>query len=230
MCLFTAILILAVMIYPAPEPAHLGRSLSFWVEQYRVEVQSNELGDERDRKVAEAQEAIGAIGAKGLPFLVYWAKYEPLLPGSRFGSWLPLRFSHAIDRAFLSQDKLNRAEAAMQTLQMLGTNAAPAIQGLAFIIKNTKRKSKERRVEYALSWLGPEALPIMLNLWSNATSVDKSFLSVLISSHMIPTINTRDQLPLLLPMLQTHNEPLRSATYTAVSRIAPDLLTNTPAQ
>lgn len=47
---------------------------------------------------------------------------------------------------------------------------------------------------------------------------------------MIPTINARDQLPLLVPMLQTHDGPLRCATYKAISGIAPDLLTNTPAQ
>jgi hypothetical protein len=164
--------------------------------------------------------------------------------GTRFLPWAPLSLRYKVDRTFFSQERANRVEAAFQALALLGTNAAPTIPALAALATKTKNSNnyKARRAAFTISRLGPEGLPALLNLWSNCIPGDKTFLTAVIDSQLFPDIrswpytsifpdnHTKDQLPILLYVMQVQGEPYRSAASNAVWSLAPELLTNTPAQ
>jgi hypothetical protein len=230
--LLAAAAILAALRYtPPPEPTYHGKGLSFWIEEHRVQSMLISQNDKQaTRRTAEARQAIWAIGMNALPHLIAWIRYQPPQWGTRFLPWTPLRLRHNVDRILFSQERANREQAAMQALEVIGTNAVPAIPELARIVRDTKHRAKAHEAALTLNLLGPEAVPALLYAWSNAIPADQAYLSAVIASGLAHNINSRDQLLCLIPILQTHSEPLRSAAYEVVSRIAPDLLTNAPAK
>jgi hypothetical protein len=256
LALSAAILVLlAARIIVSTEPKYRGQALSYWIEQHR---RFNVLGESplvfhravnlnvyQHPGLYEAKAAIRAIGTPALPYLIEWIRYEPPKLGSRFLPWAPLSLRYKVDRTFFSQKRANRAEAALQALVVLGTNAAPAIPALAALATKDKNSNnyKARRAAITMSRLGPEALPAMLNLWSNCIPGDKAFLSALMDSQLFPepllgwqpfdqydAMHSKDQLPVLLYIMQVHGEPFRSAASNAVWCLAPELLTNSLAK
>jgi hypothetical protein len=169
-------------------------------------------------------------------------RYEP--PGTHFIPWAPFQLKHKVDRAFYSEQRATRAEAAFQALDVLGSNAASAIPALAQLVAKTRvsNTSKARQAAKTMSYLGPEAVPPMLTVWSNCIPGDKRFLSIVIATQLFPDILTwpppynfhdfasKDQLPVLLYTMQVLGEPFRSAASNAVWRIAPESLANSPAK
>jgi hypothetical protein len=246
------LVLLAARIIVSTEPKYRGQPLSYWIEQNRrfnvlplVFHRALDLNVSQHPGVNEARAAIRAIGTPALPHLIEWMCYEPPKLGSRFLPWAPLSLRYKVDRAFFSQERVNRAEAALQALAVLGTNAAPAIPALAALATKNKNSNnyKARRAAITMSELGPEALPAMLNLWSNCIPGDKAFLSAVMDSQLFPesllgwppfdqydAMHSKDQLPVLLYIMQVHGEPFRSAASNAVWCLDPGLLTNTPAQ
>jgi hypothetical protein len=215
----------------SPEPTYQGKKLSFWIEENRIQSMLISQNDElAPRRTAEARAAILAIGTNGLPHLIAWMQYQPPSWGSRFMAWAPLRLQSKVDFALLSQSRAARVEGALRAFEVLGTNAASAIPALARLVEDTQHMDRARLTALTLNRLGPEALPAMFHAWSNATPVDKPYLSAVIGSGLAQNFHSREQLPLLLPILRTHYEPLRSEAYKAVSRVAPEILTNSPAQ
>jgi hypothetical protein len=243
---------LAARIFVSTEPNYRDQPLSYWIEEHRrlnvfgdvILPLQQEPDDSYQPGLREARAAIRTIGTPALPYLLEWMRYEPPDLGSRFLPWAPISLRYKVDRAFFSQERANRANAAMKALPLLGTNAAPAIPALAAMATKTKTSNnyKARRAALIMSKLGPEALPAMLNLWSNCLAVDKAFLLAVIDSHVFPDIrswpytsifpdnHTKDQLPILLYIMQVQGEPYRSAASNAVWSLAPHLLTNTPVQ
>jgi hypothetical protein len=245
---------LAARIFISSEPNYRGQPLSYWIEEHRRLNVFGELilpshiarepDDSQQPGLREARAAIRAIGTPALPYLLQWMRYEPPKLGSRFLPWAPVSLRFKVDRTFFSQERANRAEAAMQALAVLGTNAAPAIPALAALATKTKTSNnyKARRAAVTMSKLGPEALPAMLNLWSNCIPADKAFLTAVIDSQLFPDIrswpyisifpdnHTKDQLPILFYVMQVQGEPYRSAASNAIWWLAPGLLTNTPAK
>jgi len=118
----------------------------------------------------------------------------------------------------------------MKAFALLSTNASPAIPSLAAIADDTNRISKANRAAVILSYLGTEALPPLLQAMSIRPSVDRGFIADEIATHLIPTIDSRRALPLLLNIVNTEGDPLKSAASNAVWRIAPDLRTTPPVQ
>jgi hypothetical protein len=202
------------------EPTYQGKKLSFWIEENRIQSMLISQNDElAPRRTAEARAAILAIGTNGLPHLIAWMQYQPPSWGSRFMAWAPLRLQSKVDFALLSQTRAARVEGALRAFEVLGTNAASAIPALARLVEDTQHMGRARLTALTLNRLGPEATP-----------VDKPYLSAVIGSGLAQNFHSREQLPLLLPILRTHYEPLRSEAYKAVSRVAPEILTNSPAQ
>jgi hypothetical protein len=250
-----SLVLLVARIIVSTEPKHRGQSLSYWIEQHR---RFNVFGESplafrravnlnvsQHPGLKEARAAIRAIGTPALAYLIEWMRYEPPNLGSRFLPWAPLSLRNKVDHAFFSQKRVNRAEAALQALVVLGTNAAPAIPALAALARKDKNSNnyKARRAAITMSKLGPEALPAMLNLWSNCIPGDKAFLSALMDSQLFPqpllgwppfdqydAMHSKNQLPALLYIMHVHDEPFRSAASNAVWCLDPELLTNTPAQ
>lgn len=234
------------------EPKYLGQPLFYWIMEHRrlnvfgdvILPLQHEPDDSRLPELREARAAIRTIGTPALPYLLQWMRYEAPNPGSRFLPWVPLSLRYKVDRTFFSQERANRADAAMKALAVLGTNAAPAIPALIALATKTKTSNhyQARRSALIMSKLGPEAFPAMLNLWSNCIPVDKPYLAAVIDSQLFPDIRsrphisifpdnpTKDQLPILLYVMQVQGEPYRSTASNAVWCLAPDLLTNTAAK
>jgi hypothetical protein len=202
------------------EPSYHGRLLSAWVNQYG--------GNYRPPVGTDpAATAIRAIGTNGLPYLTAWAVDEPTLFGRHHLSWAPKPIIDMVDH--LARRRVYRAEASRHAIEMLGTNAAAAIPELARLMMNTRDQAIRFRTALTINHLGPQALPAMLLMLSNAPATEKPLLSSIIGSGLPQNVYSRDQVPLLFPILQMPDDYLRSAASNAVWRVAPDLLTSAPA-
>lgn len=220
------------------EPTYKGHPLSFWIEEYRVENQLSQNDELAPRRTAEARTAILAIGPEGLPFLVKWMRYRPRLWGTRFLTWAPYRFRNKVDLAMFAQARANRGEAAMEALEELGTNAAPAIPELAALAMRANGNNKDYFTRYiamraarAMSSLGPEALPAMLNLLSKVPKTERVFIST-VMARSLHGLEGRENLPWLLQAMRTPYGWLNSLhlTPSAVSppNSSPTLPPNNP--
>src|SRR5439155_22050991 len=79
---------LVALVVPSDEPSYGGRTLSDWVEMAYWPPLTNRLAVSAgfipmrlsyvSGMPSEAEEAIRDMGAKGLPYLVRWIRYEPL--------------------------------------------------------------------------------------------------------------------------------------------------------
>jgi len=127
---------------PASEPVYNGKPLSEWAEM----TEDESIGGGPSPDALKAVDAVRAIGvAKALPFLVRWIQppiRNSILPGG-----------------------------AVQCFRIFGPEAKAAIPELAEILnrpaKTLDESSAQQEAAEALSYLGPEAVPVLLNAATN---------------------------------------------------------------
>jgi hypothetical protein len=218
---------IATFVYKPAEPAYDGKPLSYWLHKYGVNtpIDSDLPEFKAERDVAEA--AIRSIGTNAVPHLIAMAKCDP--PSWR--STLVMRLPGWAKR-FVGEWGLLQADPAGDAsigFEILGTNAQAAIPEMVKLMADKTLPVRARRATVALCYLGPGALPFMTAEMSNSPPSDRWWCASLMSTYLLPTMNSRDQLPFLLNALRNEPEPLQSAASNAVWRIAPELLTNNPA-
>jgi hypothetical protein len=167
---------LALMAAHTTEPKYKGQPLSYWIElnlcldrngDGKVPGASPDAIERNQRDLKEARAAITTIGTNGLPYLTRWIRYGPPLPGTRFIPRAPRPFRFKLYR--FNQERADRAQAAMQALPVLGTNAGPAIPELVRLAMKTNILDRQLawRAERTLTKLGTQAFPALMNVWSN---------------------------------------------------------------
>ncbi|HLH54366.1 MAG TPA: hypothetical protein VKY92_12200 [Verrucomicrobiae bacterium] len=84
----------------------------------------------------------------------------------------------------------------------------------------------------ALGRLGNQALPPLLNAWSNSVDQnDRWRIQYAVVINLKPDVRDTNLVPLLLATInQSRQQSVRTAASNALFQIAPNLLTNTPPQ
>src|SRR5215469_11122272 len=131
--------VLAVLAYTGTksrEPEYGGHSLSYWIDLNQHLDRGFQVFGEQVREINEAHAAITTIGTNGgLPYLTRWIRYRTPLWETNFTRRAPLGFRRKVNR--FNQERADRAQASMQALMVLGTNAVSAIPELAALAMKT---------------------------------------------------------------------------------------------
>jgi hypothetical protein len=150
------ILGVSVVIAADQEPSYNGRPLSQWLGDMRLSAPT--FGHE------PYQEAIRAMGTNALPTLLKWISYEPSPSeqSSQTGETVPPW------RPNYNLNPEQRAQRSQYAFSSLGAVARPAIPELTRLARASPDPQRAERCATALAFIGPEAIPSLLSLATNA--------------------------------------------------------------
>lgn len=134
----------------SPEPTWNGRRLSSWLNDLRPYAQQS--GTNPD----QAEAAVLAVGAQGVPLLLTWMKSEDSSTKKTIFQMLPRN----LQRRWQPQWAFDRWWSAARAFTVLGTNAAPAVSELSRLLGTGKRGPAAAA---ALAGIGAPALPVLSN-------------------------------------------------------------------
>lgn len=117
----------------------------------------------------------------------------------------------------------------MNGFRVLGTNAAPAIPQLVALMTGTSDRAIVFRAVEALSGLGAPAFPHLVSALSNPSQLGRPMIVAKIWD-MAHNVGTNACLTSLKAALQDPDPDVSAAASRALSVLAPDFLTNAPAQ
>jgi HEAT repeat protein len=138
------------------EPSYNGRLLSQW------------LGDlQLSQPGATATEgAVRAMGTNAIPALLKWISYErPLSQQSEDGPATAVPIAVERDRPLSPAERAVRSQYAFE---FLGAVARPAIPELTRLARTSSAPERAERCAASLAFIGPEAIPSLLSLATNA--------------------------------------------------------------
>jgi HEAT repeat protein len=229
-CLLLA-LVWVWVAFQESEPSYKGRTLSFWLTQYRP-------NDMRIIPVADAREAaaaVKAIGTDALPVLVEWLRYEP----GAVRKWTlnaAVRLPAKMFRSAFVQDHLIattpdlRADQAVRGFEILGPAAAPAIPDLVRLVNTPNADFSAARSLYALGYIGPAALPELTKMIQDPHQPHRTRAIEMIGYMREWDFDVSSMNSVLLRCLTDTNRFVQMAATNALLTIAPEVLTNAPAQ
>lgn len=216
------VIVLAVvcfaMLQRPNEPKYQGRYLSEWMAMYS-------RGGEQ---VVKAKRAIQAIGTNALPCYVRWIRYEPVewrtsLYEKR-PSWMPGKAM--VERWLVGPDL--RAGYAVSGIWFLETNAASAIPDLTMIMRDGTKPRAAGNASIALAGIGEHAIPALKAAFADTNQVSRGNI-VRAFELLVGDGHTNACLPILIESLNDPDADVRWDATNAIQKIAPHLLTNTPA-
>ena len=148
------ILCILVAVAADQEPSYNGRLLSQWLGD--MDLHSYWAG--------HVPEAIRAMGSNAVPALLNWIAYERPAPhqSSQAGETLRSDLPHYP----LSPEE--RAERSEIAFECLGSVARPAIPELTRLARTSSDPRRADRCAASLTFIGPEAIPSLLSLATNA--------------------------------------------------------------
>jgi hypothetical protein len=218
-------LTLALLLRHDDEPRYNGRPLSKWLQVYSENVMSQNTPE-----FSEAEQAIRTIGTNALPYLLKWIQQQPPPWHRTAHRKLPESVSDSAPvRLLIDGRGYETANGAMLAFDILGSNAAPAIPEMVAAMNGTTNRTTAVRIIAALSGIGAPALPHMAAALSNTNQTGRSAIPAYIRL-MARHVGTNACLPPLTAALQDPDPAVRSSASWALSKLAPDLLTNAPTQ
>jgi len=214
--LFTVVVATYMEMAMPREPMVKRKSLSFWLDQYEVNMIGS--GEAQVAKKGEAEEAIRQLSTNAIPELLVLLRKEDhgletrlfaLLEKQRF-----IRISHKPAWA-------RNAEAA-DGFQILGATAKGAVPNLVDIFEHPSSPSSQHSSAAALSGIGPAAtaaIPSLLRATTNSdASVRLSAVSTLGSIHSEPAT----VVPALIKCLSDPVSNIRSMAAQSLGRFGPE--------
>jgi hypothetical protein len=220
---------IVVLLAHEPEPRYNGRSLSSWLKAYAAIYETTGT-TQTIPDVGEAVHAIQAIGTNALPLLLKWIQQEPPSWQQAAHRKLPKRlWNTAPARLLIDGPGYEKASHAMNAFDILGTNAAPAIPGLVKLMTGTTNRTIVARAIGALGGIGVPALPYLITALSNTNQPGRHLIPFRIQA-IAADLGTNTWLPPLKAALQDPDPRVRASASAVLGDLAPDLLTNAPAQ
>jgi hypothetical protein len=224
-CVVTAALFgltVASLIDRSPEPSYAGRPLSFWVIA---------LGPPYNPSPPTAVKAIQHIGTNALPFAINWIKHDPSLWRSVVAKFI---FKHAksprlitFARQILYNDDAKLADATPHLLQLMSEHATPAFPQLLRLANDNSRPQAASRAVACLVEAGTYARPQLLAIVCDPRHPRHlEALKALAARGEVPERG----IPILVKELTHPNLDIRQNATNVLLKIAPELITNTPAQ
>lgn len=209
---------------PVNEPEYQGRYLSEWLSDPRVSEPDVEFADKT------GLEAVRTIGTNGLPYYLDWLQYEPgplrlsLVP--QLPRWV-LRINTASN--WTNPPAIWRAHYGYRGIQILGTNAASAIPGLAVLLNQTNKPYTSQRALGALCFIGPQAITVLKAALADTNHPERWKIASTLR-HLGNNGLSNACLPILAESLYDQDAEVREQATQALEKWAPQLRTNAPAR
>lgn len=176
-------------------PIYKGRSLNYWLARTKGGTTNEQ----------ELYAAVDFIGTNALPFLVSWIRYERPEWRQALYEKAPQSFE---ELSIGSAER--RADASVDALIHLGSNAAPAFQRLKMMARNQGAPETAQRAMSALASIGPDGIQELLTTAQDTNNPTWDLaLAVLGHPPVSDQIPLNDQTPLIDPF-----QPLRVAALT----------------
>jgi hypothetical protein len=213
-------ILLAVLLPYDDEPRYKGQTLGEWVKAHDYA----RSGTAR----REATDAIIVITTNSVPVLVRWLSWDPA-PQETLANKLPdfISYNRFLGPLIHQTNKLFRLNLAMKAFMVSETNAICAIPALTQLITNRKSWFAKHQALYALSCIGPLALPSIRQGINDPNPK--------VRYHALRCItgfgtNAVAAIPNIVRTLSDPDEVVRVYATNAVANIAPELLSKSPAQ
>jgi len=147
------------------EPHYEGRAISSWMAQLAKD-------QVEDAELQQTTNAIAHIGVAALPFLLKSLQYEQprwktALAARTFGFRLPFANNQLYYKWVTDRRAYELADATYSGFQALGTRAMPAFNDLCQIMNHSTNGGVAGRAAMALSRLGTNSLPPLLEAAAN---------------------------------------------------------------
>jgi hypothetical protein len=192
------------------EPRYQGKSLSEWMEIYRMAPvlsgsRTEPAGTKAERVAAfrarearvaatraEAELAVRSIGTNALPCLLAWFRYE--LPSWRNGLLMLATWRYGegkkvvFSRSLIIGPTARKAEWAGLGFVILNTNAAPAIPELEAMMKENQKPDRGLRAIYALGAIGVPAFRVLTNALADTNQTHRC--EIMSAFHVVREISS----------------------------------------
>ena len=149
------------------EPSYNGRTLSQWLAIEHAVARTVGPGLHR-----APEEAVRAMGTNAIPKLLEWTSYQRS-SAEREGQTEPTRPAPGTNQS-PELTPLERARSTVFGFCVLGAAARPAIPQLTELARSSSDADRARRCAVSLAAIGPEAIPSILSLATNAPGATRS--------------------------------------------------------
>jgi hypothetical protein len=211
----------AVLIYwSLREPRYDGRSLSHRLSRLGVHPETDRPPSPDVAEKTRAQEAIGHIGTKALPYLMRWIEYRPRTDENIFFRWVRTLFGEAKRARQLANDELRAYEAA-EAFRYI-TNAPDSIlREIAPLARDPEYRIRNRAT-HALNCLGEHSTAPWTVLMTNDTP-GLRYYAIHRLSRFSPE-QASNAVPYVVRCLKDPQNKVRIEATNALLRIAPETL------
>lgn len=204
------------------EPTYGGQPLGHWVAEYGALQRKPPY---KRKRPESADAAIKACGTNALPFLVRWIGFEPAPWRFQLGAVaarLPVWITGENPLARLTVDSPleDRAEGTTAAFEVLGYLAEPAIPELERIARNSNAPAASQRALFALSCIGPAAVPAITNV-INLPQFAGTICAVTCACNM--RTNGTALMPFVASWLTSSDNALVENTLNSLGVMAPDV-------
>ena len=198
-------LTLLCILFIRLEPRYEGIALSDWLRSLNANPDDGER-----REFASVSNAVNAIGPRALPVFMSWlqlrdSKIKNLLAKlSSMQSWVDIN----IERTE------SRRELAAIGLQLLGSNAAPAIPMITPLLDDPELSETALGALYAI---GMPALGELVSALTNRQPITRQIAMMVLASETF--VDAAGVLPALLPLLEDGDIHVQIATIRTLARL-----------
>jgi hypothetical protein len=217
--------VIALVVWPAPEPEYHGKRLSEWIDQANWgKIRSSNIIVFYGMSLAlqmpgEAVDAVRGAGTNAVPFLLAWIRYEP-------PAWKRKSLTE-INRLFhlaLVDHKAPRADGAVWALSILGVKAEAGVPRLAMLMNDDRAPRSAGRATVVLSdlaWKLPSANIVLMT--NNSASLRRQSIGKLASAR-VDTLHSA--LPGLIHCLEDKDAEVAEAAAIVLgqSELEPNLV------
>jgi hypothetical protein len=204
-----------VLVWPGErEPEYQGKKLSAWLRYYRAN------GQEHD----EAASAVRQIGGRAVPWLLMWMDSRGIPPWKvRLINWTMKIPGIQQTKAFRRMIDYIREQdglliTALYGFELLGPEARRAIPALAKRLNNPLEDRRNGAV-IALSFIGKEALPLLLSALSDESRSNRVLIAHCIRDMRNLGDEANKAAPVLIRCMQGTDKPLAAVAAEALGKL-----------
>jgi len=202
------------------EPHYQGRSISEWLVY-----SSKTVGQYKETEVA-----VRAMGTNVIPCLLKWTRARPSALQETARSKLPRSVVQSSFGKFLTGSSDKMPGYAVAGFKILGTNATAAIPELQSMIQDTAHPETGLYSIEALANIGSPAFPVLAAAFSDKGHLMRYGILFEVAYATPERFSPHEITSLLQTAFEDPKLQIRKLATNAALKIAPELLTNTPAK
>jgi HEAT repeat protein len=213
--------VIAFVVWPGErEPEYQGKKLSEWLRRH----QKRENPD-------EAANAVRQISTNALSFLLAWLEVDDLRPWKmsllrRVSAYPRIHNSRLFLKVLRISDSDHNRINALHGFEILGPDAREAIPALKRMMNDATPDGGGHLATVALSYIGKDALPVLLSALSDEAQTNRSRIAMCIGAYMRDLGRDADPAaPMLIKLTKGPDKDLATAATRALGdlRASPEL-------